>query len=291
MGTPNFADEILQELIKNFDVVAVFTQEDKKIGRKQVLQAPAVKQTALQNNIACYQPKRLKDCLETLQNLRPDFIVVAAYAKLLSAEILQIAPCINIHASILPKYRGPSPIQTSILNADSLSGLTAMLMNKGLDTGDILAYSLCENFQNSKEAFENLAKIARSFTVDVLQNFDKLAPLKQFSCDFSPTQKISKEDGLINSNNAQKIAQKFKAFFPWPGIYFKSGLKLLDLELLETTSTNKNAEILGLEKNAIILGFESGSLLIKTLQAPSKNAVNAGDYARGKRLKIGDILE
>ncbi|MCV6608087.1 MAG: formyltransferase family protein, partial [Campylobacterales bacterium] len=125
MGTPDYADEILKKLIGDdrFNVSAVFTQPDKKVGRKQILTPPIVKETAVANNIEVYQPEVLKEeeNVKILKNLQPDFIVVAAYGQLLSREILDIAPCVNLHASILPKYRGASPIQSAILEGDELT--------------------------------------------------------------------------------------------------------------------------------------------------------------------------
>ena len=142
MGTPDYAGRILEKIIttKGMEVVAVYTQPDKPVGRKKVLTPPVVKTIALQNNINVYQPERLRETktIEELKKIECDYIVVAAYGQILPPEILEHAPCINLHASILPHYRGASPIQQTLLNGDSKTGVTAMLMDEGLDTGDII---------------------------------------------------------------------------------------------------------------------------------------------------------
>ena len=142
MGTPDYAEAILKTLINTdkIDVVAVYTQPDKPVGRKKVMTSPSVKVLANENNIDVYQPSRLRneDVVKELQTIECDYIVVAAYGQILPQEILDHAPCINLHASILPQYRGASPIQQTLLNDDKQTGVTAMRMDIGLDTGDIL---------------------------------------------------------------------------------------------------------------------------------------------------------
>jgi len=142
MGTPHYAQEILQTLIdaKDMEVLLVLTQPDKPIGRKKVLTAPPVKSLALAHNIKVLQPNRLRDegIFEAINTLKPDFIVVAAFGQILPKNILDIAPCINLHASLLPQYRGASPLQQSLVNNDKETGVTSMMMEEGLDTGDIL---------------------------------------------------------------------------------------------------------------------------------------------------------
>ena len=142
MGTPDYATVIFQELLEShYEVVALFTQPDKKVGRKQILTYPHIKQFCVDNGLSLpiYQPTTLKDekIINSIKSLNPDFIIVAAYGQILPKQILNIAPCINLHASLLPKYRGASPIQSAILNNDKYSGVTAMMMEETLDSGDI----------------------------------------------------------------------------------------------------------------------------------------------------------
>lgn len=299
MGTPSYATEILKELLnnKNYEVIGIFTQEDKPVGRKQVLTPPHIKQYCLENNIniPILQPKKLKDNLMayiSIKELEPDFIVVAAYGQILPKEILNIAPCINLHASILPNYRGASPIQEGILNDDEYLGVTSMLMEEGLDCGDILGYSYLKNEKNMlvSEAFTKLSNLAAKLTITTLDNYDKLKPIKQNDSSASFCKKIKKEDGEVDFNCAKKLFSKYKAYSFWPGIFLKSELKLKDIEFVENSSQNIAGEILEIAKDYIVVGCNQGRLKIRTLQAPSKNSINSVEYIKGKRLTIGDIL-
>ena len=299
MGTPSYATEILKELLnnKNYEVIGIFTQEDKPVGRKQVLTPPHIKQYCLENNIniPILQPKKLKDNLVayiSIKELEPDFIVVAAYGQILPKEILNLAPCINLHASILPNYRGASPIQEGILNDDEYLGVTSMLMEEGLDCGDILGYSYLKNEKNMlvSEAFTKLSDLAAKLTITTLDNYDKLKPIKQNDSSASFCKKIKKEDGEVDFNSAKKLFSKYKAYSFWPGIFLKSELKLKDIEFVENSSQNIAGEILEIAKDYIVVGCNQGRLKIRTLQAPSKNSINSVEYIKGKRLTIGDIL-
>lgn len=299
MGTPSYATEILKELLnnKNYEVIGIFTQEDKPVGRKQVLTPPHIKQYCLENNIniPILQPKKLKDNLVayiSIKELEPDFIVVAAYGQILPKEILNLAPCINLHASILPNYRGASPIQEGILNNDEYFGVTSMLMEEGLDCGDILGYSYLKNEKNMlvSEAFTKLSDLAAKLTIITLDNYDKLKPIKQNDSSASFCKKIKKEDGEVDFNCAKKLFSKYKAYSFWPGIFLKSELKLKDIEFVENSSQNIAGEILEIAKDYIVVACNQGRLKIRTLQAPSKNSINSVEYIKGKRLTIGDIL-
>ena len=272
-------------------------QEDKPVGRKQVLTPPHIKQYCLEHNIniPILQPKKLKDNLVayiSIKELEPDFIVVAAYGQILPKEILNLAPCINLHASILPNYRGASPIQEGILNDDEYLGVTSMLMEEGLDCGDILGYSYLKNEKNMlvSEAFTKLSDLASKLTITTLDNYDKLKPIKQNDALASFCKKIKKEDGEVDFNCAKKLFSKYKAYSFWPGIFLKSELKLKDIEFVENSSQNIAGEILEIAKDYIVVGCKQGRLKIRTLQAPSKNSINSVEYIKGKRLTIGDIL-
>ena len=299
MGTPSYATEIFKELLNNnnYEVIGIFTQEDKPVGRKQVLTPPHIKQYCLENNIniPILQPKKLKDNLVayiSIKELEPDFIVVAAYGQILPKEILNLAPCINLHASILPNYRGASPIQEGILNDDEYLGVTSMLMEEGLDCGNILGYSYFKNDKNIlvDEAFNELSNLAAKLIITTLDNFDKLKPTKQNDSSSSFCKKIKKEDGEVDFSNAKKLFSKYKAYSFWPGIFLKSGLKLKDIEIIEESLENNAGEILEIAKDYIVVACEKGSLKIGTLQAPSKNSISSVDYIKGQRLVLGNIL-
>ncbi|TQR30365.1 methionyl-tRNA formyltransferase [Campylobacter sp. MIT 99-7217] len=297
MGTPAYAARILDELILNdFEILAVFTQADKPVGRKQVISMSEVKSLALQKlpKTPIFQPKSLKDenVIHEISSLKPNFIVVAAYGKILPQGILDLAPCINLHASLLPKYRGASPIQSAILNGDEKSGVCTMLMNAGLDTGDILQSLECEiKGKNAGEVFDLLANLAANLAVKTLKEFDKITPKAQDESKASLCKKIQKSDGLIKLDSAKEIYQKFLAFTPWPGIFLENGLKFLNLELVDENSEHLRAgEILALENDGFLLACKKGILKIKSLQEAGKKALEARVYLNGKRLKLADSL-
>jgi len=296
MGTPDYAAYILERLIdnQNIEVVALYTQPDKPVGRKKILTPPAAKNIALKYGLTTYQPNRLRDkeTIAELTCIECDYIVVAAYGQILPLEILQHAPCINLHASILPMYRGASPIQQTLLHGDTKTGVTAMLMNEGLDTGDILKIKEIEVDANemSESLFAKLTKVASDLTIDVLENFTKYTPKKQDDSLSSHCKKITKQDGEIEFDDASALFNKYRAFTPWPGIYLHSGLKLKRIELVEYESKNESGKILDIQKDGIIIGCKVGTIKVITIQPESKNEMSALSYINGKRLNIADTL-
>jgi len=220
MGTPDYARDILQKIIdtEDMDVVAVYTQPDKPVGRKKVLTPPVVKTLAIENNIDVYQPIRLRneEVVKQLLNIECDYIVVAAYGQILPLEVLNHAPCINLHASILPQYRGASPIQQTLLNGDSKTGVTAMLMDVGLDTGDIIKIKEIDVDETEmvESLFCRLTKVASELTIDVLKNFHSYTPVKQDDSLSTHCTKITKKDGEVEFDNALTIYNKYRAFTP-----------------------------------------------------------------------------
>ena len=295
MGTPEYATVILKKILeKKYNVVALFTQPDKPIGRKQILTPPHIKQYILENNLSLplYQPTTLKDeqIQQEIIELKPDIIIVAAYGQILPKEILNISPCINLHASLLPKYRGASPIQQALLNDDTFSGVTAMNMDVGLDSGDILGYKYVKiDFDTVvSELFDMLAVCAADLTVEILERLESIAPQKQNLSLVSICKKISKNDGLVSFENANNLYNKYRAFKSWPDIYLESGLKIKECTLSETNSINENGKILSIEKSSIIIGCTKGTISISSVQPSSKKQMNVVDYIRGKRLERGD---
>ncbi len=296
MGTPDYATTILMSLIHEFDVVGVFTQPDKPVGRKQILTPPHVKKTLQQKEIdvPIFQPITLKDEAVTAQiaNLHPDFIIVAAYGQILPKAILQIAPCINLHASLLPKYRGASPIQEALLHGDTISGVTAMLMDEGLDTGDILAYSVCQVTleDTAITLFDRLSQLAAILTPKVLKSFDQIKPLKQMDVDASYCKKIKKSDGLVDFSDAFALWNRYRAFIVWPGIFLENGLKLKKITLVAMDEPNEPGKILSMEPDGVVVGCSKGAIKIERVQPPSKREMDALSYIRGRRLTLGDTF-
>ncbi len=296
MGTPEYAKIILDGLIKDgsFEISLVVTQPDRPIGRKMELTPPDVKVLALEYDIDILQPKSLKDdgVYEAIVSIKPDFIVVAAFGQLLPRNILDIAPCINLHASLLPLYRGASPVQQCLLNDDKFTGVTAMLMEEGLDSGPVLGYRYFKIPQNMKvnELMDQLSIDASVIAIDVLKNFDNIMPIAQTKAVSSHCKKIKKEDGLIDFESANEIYNKFRAYYGWPGIYLDNKMKLLDIELLDPDSKNKKGILLDIVNDSVIVGCKLGAIKINMLQPESKKAMSAKAYCLGRGLKVGDYL-
>jgi len=287
MGSPDYAVKILDNLNNHFNIVAVFTQPDKPVGRKKILTPTPVKNYALENNLEVFTPASLKN--EDLIRFNPDFIVVAAYGLILPKSVLDVAPCINLHASLLPKYRGASPIQAAILNGDKYTGVTSMLMDEGLDTGDILVWDYTEiGNKTSIELFDELADIAANQIIYTLKNFSKIKPLKQNNVLASYSPKIKKQDGFVDFSSALVMDRKYRAFKPWPGI-FCDKFKINEMELIDTDSLNKKGEIIEIS-DGVVVGCERGKVKLIKIQVPGKKEVNAVDYINGKRLKKGDNI-
>ena len=296
MGTPDYAEAILQTLIDTSDmeVVAVYTQPDKPVGRKKLMTSPPVKVLANENSIEVYQPSRLRDAevVAELQKIECDYIVVAAYGQILPQEILDHAPCINLHASILPAYRGASPIQQTLLNDDKITGVTAMRMDIGLDTGDILKIQTINVSKDElvSSLFDRLTKVASDLTVDVLQNFESLNPLVQDDSLSTHCTKITKANGEVNFDDAHSLYCKYRAYTPWPGIYLENGLKLKKIKLIEKCTQNESGKILSINSNSIVVGCVKGTIEVFNVQAPSKKEVDIISYINGKRLILEDYL-
>lgn len=294
MGTPEYASEILLALLREFKIVAIFTQPDKPVGRKAILTPPHVKKIASEfaPQIPIFQPVNLKEpqIEQIIREFAPEFIVVAAYGKILPENILNIAPCINLHASILPEFRGASPIQEAILSGKKMSGVTAMKMGAGLDDGDMLGFGVLDiSNLDAEKLFINLAKIAANLIVKILKEYENIAPIKQCDALSSKCKKIKKEDGKISEFDiADDVWTKFKAYNPWPGIYFENGTKILDAQ--KVNSLGNCGEILQINADNFVLGFKDGALKIKTIQEAGKKAICARDFINGKRLKVGDKL-
>lgn len=296
MGTPDYAEQILQAIIdtNTMNVVAVYTQPDKPVGRKKVLTPPEVKTLAQKNNIDVYQPNRLRDAevVQELLKIKCDYIVVAAYGQILPREILDHAPCINLHASILPEYRGASPIQQTLLNGDTKTGVTAMLMDVGLDTGDILKIETIDvpDDEMVENLFKRLTDCASSLTIDVLENFSSYTPIKQDDSLSTNCGKITKQDGEVVFDDAIALYNKYRAFTPWPGIYLNSGLKLKKIAIEDKTSSSESGKILKIDSDSIVVGCNIGSVRIFSVQPVSKKEMDVISYINGKRLTVEDTL-
>jgi len=296
MGTPHYAKEILQTLINDdkIEIPLVISQPDRKAGRKGELKAPEVKVLAEQYGLKILQPEKLSDegIYDAIVEEKPDFIVVAAFGQLLPKNILDIAPCINLHASLLPQYRGASPVQQSLLNGDEFTGITAMLMEEGLDSGPILGYRYFKIPPTMllPELMNRLSDDACALTTDILHRFETLAPMVQNRAVATHCKKIKKADGLVDFSSASDFYDKYRAFEGWPGIFVEGGMKIKNVSLVETESKHDEGTLLEIKEESIIVGCAKGSLEIGTLQPASKKAVNAKAYCVGRGLKVGTSL-
>ncbi len=296
MGTPHYAEAILETLIQaeDMEVSLVLTQPDRPVGRKKILTPPPVKVLATEHNIPILQPNRLSDegMENAIRGAKPDFIVVAAFGQILPKSILDIAPCINLHASLLPQYRGASPVQQSLLNGDEKTGVTSMMMEEGLDTGPMLEKIefIIPDDMRLQALMQQLTKDACTLTLSTIRAYKNIRAEEQDESQATLCKKIKKSDGEIDLENARMIYNKYRAFEGWPGIFAANGTKFDGLSLFDTSSSNKAFEILSFVDDSVIVGCVDGSLQVATLQPASKKAMSAKAYCVGRGLKVGDLI-
>jgi len=218
--------------------------------------------------------------------------VVAAYGQILPKAVLDHAPCINLHASILPEYRGASPIQQSLLNGDTQTGVTAMLMDEGLDTGAILQIERLDIEPDEMVAslFDRLTQLAAEMTPRVLRSFHNLSPVSQDEAKATHCKKISKADGEVTLDELETLFNHYRAFTPWPGVYLKSGLKLKKMCREDHNIYPVSGEILKIDSDSIVVATRSGAFRLYSVQPPSKREMGSVDYLNGSRLGVADIL-
>ncbi|GLH57267.1 methionyl-tRNA formyltransferase [Helicobacter ailurogastricus] len=296
MGTPVFARVVLQQLIlEDFKIVGLVTQPSKPFGRHYTPKDSATKSFILENHphIPILEPAKIdEEALQAIAKLNPQMIVVVAYGKILPQTLLDLAPCLNLHGSILPQFRGASPMQEMILHDLKTFGVSVILMNAKMDEGGILGVASFEKDRdyNLQDLGARLALLGAKLMVSVLKNFKDITPTPQDHSQATYCKKISKADGLIDFSDARQVYLKFLAYYPWPGVFLPSGLKLFGLELLSTEEQRLEGEILTLDGEGVLVGCAKGVLRIAQLQAPGKQKVGAKAYLSGKRLKVGDIL-
>ena len=324
MGTPDFAVPALKSLIRTNEVAAVVTQPDKPAGRKAELKPPPVKETALEAGIPVLQPQKARDpaFLESLRALDPDVIVVAAYGKILPKEILELPRygCLNIHASLLPKYRGAAPIQWAILDGEEETGVTIMQMDEGLDTGDMLAVSTVKITpeETGGTLFDKLAEEGARLLTETLPLLESggIVPVPQ--PPESPTayaRMMRKEDGQIDwSRDASCIERQIRGLSPWPGTFTRLEGKNCKIWKSRTASEKETntpdcgiltgeaetsaaqtgsrdpGTVLAADESGIFVQTGQGILVITELQAEGKKRMSAPDFLRGHDIKPGTVL-
>lgn len=305
MGTPDFAVGTLNAIADaGYEIAGVVTQTDKPVGRKQELKPTAVKAAALKRGLAVFQPRKLRnnpEFLETLRELAPDVIVVAAYGKIIPKEILELPKygCLNVHASLLPKYRGAAPIQWAVIDGEEKSGVTIMQMNEGLDTGDMLASVevAISKEETGGSLFDKLAKAGAELLVETLPKVEKgeLHPVKQPA--ESPTayaRMISKADGRIDwSLPARKLECFIRGMNPWPAAYTSlqgKGLKIWKSQVETGESGEKPGTVLAADESGLLVQTGENALRITELQLEGKKRMKASDFLRGHSVKTGTVL-
>jgi len=304
MGTPEFAVPTLERLInEKVDIVAVVTQPDRPVGRKRIVTPPPVKNLAVKYNIPVYQPDRVKDeaFIKVLASLRPDIIVVVAFGQILTPQVLAIPKigCINVHASLLPKYRGAAPVQWAIINGEKITGVTTMWMDEGLDTGDIFLQEAIEIKEEwtSLDLFKELSILGGNLLVKTLEHIKTgniiRKPQDNTKATYAPM--LKKEMGRINwSKSAEEICNLIRGTYPWPCAYtVRMGKEIKIFKARPFFSGNAPApgKFRGVIKNeGFLVGTGTIDLLVTELQEAGGKRMTATEYLIGHRLKEGDLF-
>lgn len=307
MGTPKFAVPVLASLlnIEDSQVVGVYTPPDRPAGRGRKSQASPVKEFAEENGIPVYQPNnfRKEEDQSVLAGLKPDAIIVAAYGKLLPKPVLDLAPlgCLNIHPSLLPRHRGPSPVATSILNGDLVTGVTIMLLDEGMDTGPLIAQH--EFFLKGDETAEGLTTALFELGGELLQEClpqwqsGELHSEPQNELLASVSRKFERSDGLVDwSLSAVELERRLRAFNPWPGLFThwnENSLKLIEVSIISSSSTEfVPGTVVGTNHPDVPAAVATGEgfLGLTKIQLEGKKAVDLKDFLNGSPLFIGAQL-
>lgn len=302
MGTPDFSVPCLEELIKNEEVVGVFTQPDKPKGRGYELTPPPVKVCAQNHNIPVFQPTSMRDgkALEIINTLNAELIIVVAFGRILPKEILTSVKygCINIHASLLPRLRGSAPIQWSIINGESETGVSSMQMDEGVDSGDWYikkSLPISQNM-NAGELHDALSVLGASLlteTVNLLKE-NRLEPHKQDDSLSSYAPMLSKELCPIDfSDTAQNIHNKIRGLYPWPVAVTNLNGKVLKVQesmLSDINTEEKAGTVISLDGGICVACGDGKTVLLKTIQLEGKKRMNYSDFLRGHPIEKGTIL-
>jgi methionyl-tRNA formyltransferase len=300
-GTPEFSVGILEALNQaEHELVGIYCQPDRPKGRGRVLTACPVKQKALALGLDVYQPESLREAntQEQLQDLQADVMVVVAYGQILPTEVLE-APkygCLNIHASLLPRWRGAAPIQRAIISGDTQTGIGIMQMNEGLDTGDILLEKTCDILKTdtAQSLHDKLANLGAQGIVEALENIDQLTPAIQDEAGITYAKKLTKEEAWINwSKSAVQINQQIRAFNPYPiaQTHAKSDkfdskvLRILSVDIIDFPHTKKAGEVVELSKGICYVATGDGVLSLKQVQLAGKNVVSIKDFNNAYQLE------
>lgn len=292
MGTPMFSVPILEALIEKYDVIGVVTQPDKEVGRKRILTPTPVKECALKHNIPVYQPKKIRKEYQEIMALNPDIIITAAYGQIVGMELLNSPKyrSINVHGSLLPKYRGGAPIQRSIMNGDKYTGITIMYMEKGMDSGDILSQRSLEieDTDNNETVFEKMSYLGRDLLLETLPLLieGKITPIKQNEDEVTYAYNILPEEELLDfSKDAKDVFNHIRALSPQPGAYFLlkgEKIKIFSSLVSDLTHNEEVGSIINVSKKGFMIACGNHTVLdILEIQQTGKNRISARDFANG----------
>ena len=304
MGTPDFSVGTLEALIEaGHEVVLAVTQPDKPRGRGKEVQFPPVKEVALRHDIPVYQPKRVREpeCIEKLKKYNADVMVVIAFGQILPKEILEMTPygCINVHASLLPSYRGAAPIQWAVIRGEKISGVTTMQMDEGLDTGDMLEKTeiILDEKETGGSLHDKLAEAGAKLCVHTLDKLVQgdLTPQKQGESPTEYARMLDKKLGDINwEQSAVEIERLIRGLNPWPSAYTDwngKTMKIWEADAVPGENTEKApGTITDVTKDDFAVQTGDGQLRVRALQIPGKKRMEADAFLRGYQVKVGEHL-
>lgn len=306
MGTPDFSVGTLKALAEaGHEVVLAVTQPDKPKGRGKEMQFPPVKETALSYGIPVFQPEKIRrpECIEELKKYKADVMVVIAFGQILPKEILEMTPygCINVHASLLPKYRGAAPIQWSIIEGEKVTGVTTMQMDEGLDTGDMLLKTeiVMDEKETGGSLHDKLAEAGAALCVETLKRLEEgsIIPEKQGESPTAYARMLDKKLGEIKwEQSAAAIERLIRGLSPWPSAYTclqDKTMKIWDASVADASSAKECGEpgtVAEVKKNTFTVQTGDGVLEIRELQMPGKKRMDAGAFLRGYKLEPGTKL-
>lgn len=304
MGTPDFAVGTLEAILAaGHKVVGVVTQPDKPKGRGKNMQFPPVKETALAHDLPVYQPAKVREeaFIDTLGKLEPEVIVVVAFGQILSKEILDMPKygCVNVHASLLPKYRGSAPIQWAVINGEKESGVTTMLMDEGIDTGDMLKKVVVplDEKETGGSLFDKLASEGAKLLVETLKELEQGTATRTPQKDEQSThaKMLDKKLGLIDfSKSAEEIERLIRGLNPWPSAYTGYNgktLKIWDAEVVDREMDGELGQVVLVTKQELFVKTGKGLLSLQEVQLEGKKRMDVDAFLRGNAVEVGTKLE
>ena len=304
MGTPDFSVGTLEALIEaGHEIALVVTQPDKPKGRGGKMQFTPVKEVAVEHNIPVYQPRKIREpeCVEELRKYNADIMVVIAFGQILPKEILEMTPygCINVHASLLPKYRGAAPIQWAVIKGEKVSGVTTMQMNEGLDTGDMILKTevTLDEKETGGSLHDKLAEAGAKLCVDTLKALEEKSavwePQGESTTEYAKM--LDKKMGDIDWNqSAVSIERLIRGLNPWPSAYTDwkgKVMKIWEADVVRKQTTETPGTIVDVEKDGFLVQTGDGCLKVTALQIPGKKRMDAGAFLRGYQIEEHTILK